>query len=424
MAKKTTKINLPGLTGPSAKGIYSYKKRTPAALLNYIDKKELWIPIGKTIARYDEVVSKIETATQLAENDFIPEEQKKELILNLLGEEDKSVYKKVKVVSEEEDLKISNIFKSFIKHKTDISEISDKTVEGYERTFKIILSITGDVSIFNFNAKFIDELRVIMKRLPNSGLGKYQKNGTEEIVKKVVRDFYEKNFSFRLPEEDLIKISTVNKSLVQFNAVLKYFYEKGENNEGFKYCKVEQFKDERDENTLRLTFNENELSKMLNGYTIFSQMARVFYFSGLRPAELLKGKLKVIDGITVFSLLKEDITTGVKLKNKYSHRLVPVHKKIENDIVEVIKYFNSLKDPSGAYRYFKRHFVDKKVISSDIEKKSLYSLRHNFATKLNEMKIDMEIKKRLMGHAQEDLIMKVYTKDEKLETLNEVIQSM
>ena len=131
----------------------------------------------------------------------------------------------------------------------------------------------------------------------------------------------------------------------------------------------------------------------------------IMLFSGMRPAEiaqLQKSNIVQIENIWCFDI------KNMRVKTKNSIRKVPIHQKLIDlgflDYVNSIKttrLFNELnpdrsKAAGAVSTFWNDHFHNK--FGLDITKKSLYSLRHNFATQLRNNNIPETFAAEILGH--------------------------
>lgn len=130
----------------------------------------------------------------------------------------------------------------------------------------------------------------------------------------------------------------------------------------------------------------------------------------MRLSEAYKCSISSVDGILCFDLRH----TTEALKNTNSYRLIPVHSAIQ-DPEQSLKAINSL-NPSYLSRQASK--------SLGGGKKTLYSLRHSFATVLASKGVQVGIVSELMGHSHKSITLNRYTKGYPIEVLYKEINKL
>ncbi len=401
MAK--AKNNKPGLSAKDKSGLFHYKRRTPSVLLNYVDKKELWITIGKNDSRYFEVVDKVEEAMVISELEYINEDIKKKLILDLVGIEEFNT-NALSIKQEDEETKLLSYSMNTFLKKKEANQNPGKTLTQYKAYFEVCKTIIGDINIDTIEDSHIESIKDILNVMPSRGGAKYRGISIEEMV------------STTASVKDRLNVTTKNKYLKAFKAVLDHYNSKKGNRE-YEVPDFELFTDKRDSRKLRNSFNNEEITELNTGEDIFNKISRVYSYTGARLTELKVGTLRKEEGVDVLSLQFNDTDTLVK--NTSSLRFIPIHDSIKNDIMEVkallekhsTDWLSKLFNNELRRRGFGKHYT-------------MYSLRHTFANKMKRNGIESDITKTLMGHRLEGMLHGVYAEPYSVEQLKEAIDTL
>jgi len=166
----------------------------------------------------------------------------------------------------------------------------------------------------------------------------------------------------------------------------------------------------------RLPLTLEEYRMVRESLTNDSQlMADVLYLSGMRRSEVYKCVIHKIDGILCFDLRQPTD----KLKTQASYRVIPVHSLLISRISELNLDLARKKLISNQ---LKESMV--KAQLEDINRKSLYSLRHSFGTELIANRIDSTIVSELMGHRVTSITMNRYVQGYPVKRLQEAIETL
>lgn len=143
-------------------------------------------------------------------------------------------------------------------------------------------------------------------------------------------------------------------------------------------------------------------------------MILLSFFSGLRLSEIPKLKI-VRSEIPYFDLTSSKIS----LKTSSSHRKIPIH-------TILIPYISKIEEWEYNHLLWLARKTKNRISKhlKNSENKSLYSLRHSFATELISKNVNPAIVSELMGHSQKSLTLSVYTKQFPIKILNEAIQKL
>lgn len=159
----------------------------------------------------------------------------------------------------------------------------------------------------------------------------------------------------------------------------------------------------------------------------------IMLFSGMRPAEisqLHKHHITQIDGIYCIKL-----DDSIDLQTDYSNRIIPIHQKLIElgfldyiDSIESGQLFpdidlNVIKKTGPASRHWNRTYQNQSGI--DPTNKSLYSLRHNFITKLRNNGIPESFAAEIVGHKKDETMSySRYAAPDQVQKLHEIINTV
>ena len=159
----------------------------------------------------------------------------------------------------------------------------------------------------------------------------------------------------------------------------------------------------------------------------------IMLFSGMRPAEISQLRKEHIIKIDNIYCIKLD--DSIDLKTDYSSRIIPIHQKLIElgflDYVNSIQSgqifpdidLNVIKKTGPASRHWNRTYQNQPGI--DPTNKSLYSLRHNFITKLRNNGIPESFAAEIVGHKKgETMSYSRYAAPDQVQKLHEIINTI
>ena len=159
-------------------------------------------------------------------------------------------------------------------------------------------------------------------------------------------------------------------------------------------------------------------------------------YTGMRLDEICQLHLDDIretDGVWIFDVNDKD---GKKLKNPFSARLVPIHKKlIQRDFLVYVKKVKAQKSVQlfpelkkgrdGHGREISRWFANYRVsVGIAAKGKDFHSFRHPVATQLKNATVPEPVAAALLGHSTAGITYSRYGKEYNLSTLDEAIQKI
>ena len=191
------------------------------------------------------------------------------------------------------------------------------------------------------------------------------------------------------------------------------------------------FKEKEEKRKEKIPFTEDEVKKLWDSieFVPFADMIVYACYSGWRPSELVKLKIKNVD-------LEQDFIKGGIKSTAGKNRLVPIHPLIKPI---VIKYYNEALSVGSEYlfndtskkkgiglsydQYLSRFNNVITILKFRTEITPHYT-RHTFITKAKSRQVNMNenILKLIVGHEIGDLTEHVYTHREKEDLKEEMLK--
>ena len=359
---------------------YIYRRRVPVQLQSHINLAEFHralvpdIKSAKMIAsKYDLLFSKIITSLKMNIN-----------ISNLVKELDidKPVIKP-KV----------DIYDEFLKSKENIAANSYREYKQQLQLFKFILP----TDLYKLSYSQIDTVKKVLLKLPKRNIQRYRDMSLKQLIKEDVAT------------SDRISTKSQNEYLKTLRALLKFAHERDYID---KLIEVKLFTNKTTSRNQREALSKEEVGILCNhSDPRVADMSKILYYSGMRLSEVYKCTVGLVEGVLCFDLSDKSID----LKTHSSYRIIPVHNALKNNIKEVLENATSIKD--------KRH---SRMASEALKGKSktLYSLRHTFATELAARGIETGVISELLGHSHKGMTLCRYIKGFPTKLLSESINKL
>ena len=360
---------------------YKYQRRVPKQLEDYIQVNSFRVSLG---ADTEEA-----TATALQYNSVIDEA----LQLISLNVPDETIVNKLsvliphnKLINKLDEGLFLSIANDYIKsNKSNVKAKETKAKEYFYNTicpsvFKHI-RVGRNPKLQDITYKQLLKFSTILSKLPKRNIQKYRSMEVEDILK-ILDD---------IPSHHRITSMTINMYIKKLRALLNFALVRGL--VSVNLATALPIQKTIDDKLQRLPLNKVEIKQLEFLLSPAKKyLMRVLYFTGMRLSELYKCKLRDSDGVLVFDLTDRDI----KLKTKSSYRLIPVHSSLLKDINKFGIYKHEIIDTNIARSITK---LIKKHNFEEAKKKSLYSLRHSFATNLIKLGANNVIVSQLLGHS-------------------------
>jgi len=264
------------------------------------------------------------------------------------------------------------------------------------------LSSNPNLNVVKYNNLL--DFRNTITKLPKRNIHKYRVMKFSKIL----------NNLQDVREDELLSSRTVNKyikwlrALFNFAVMLNYIQ--------VNFANSLPLKKTLDDKLQRLPLTELEIIHLEE---VMPQKMKYLFmvlaYTGMRLSELYKCEVVTIDDVKCFSLMDRSI----KLKTKSSYRLIPVHRELLEELSTFEVYRSNL---SSEHLAKTTSATIKSLGFESKEKKSLYSLRHSFATRLIQAGADTAIVSELLGHAHSTMTLSRYSTGFSVKQLQEVVE--
>ncbi len=295
------------------------------------------------------------------------------------------------------ELKLNNmesvdIFKLY-RESLDVSPARIRKIENLLAVLRVLLPH----DLKQLNMSMLDTVKSNLKKLPKRNIQMYREMSIEDLLK------------IEIPEDNLQSPDTVNDHLKTLNDLLKFSYEREVIARPLSVATIKIKKVARE---LRLALDKKDIVLLLStDNEALEALYKISYYSGMRLSELYKCKISIIDNIKCFDLTDKELD----MKTHGSYRLIPVHSAIEDDIENLL--FNAISLKLG---YATRYATN--TLKND--RKSLYSLRHTFATELASSSVETGIIAELLGHTHSGMTLSRYVKGFSVNILKKSIDKL
>ena len=221
---------------------------------------------------------------------------------------------------------------------------------------------------------------------------------------------------------------TINKYMIRVNQFFNYCLENDylqKNpavNLKVKKNKIETEKKRESYNIGEIYCLQTELEKHTDEVQMIVNLAM---YQGMRLNEICQLRKKDIKQIDLVWCIDINIEDDKKVKTRNSIRTIPIHPTILKQFLKYIedKQNNLFIYTSKKFSEFYRKNIN--VIITNDDKKTLYSLRHNFIDSLIQNNVRTEIVASLAGHAQEySITMNTYGNKINVQILKEAIEKV
>jgi integrase len=350
---------------------YYYRRRVPLSIHHLATVKVIFRPLStnrklaiQLLKQYDNKFDLIDFGIKLKQ-DITPLMKE----LNLLASPKQRI----------------NIYESYLQSQ----DTSDKRLSKIQRILSVLkVLLPANISTVNMNT--LDTIKHTLSTMPKRSTNKYRTMEIKEVVR------------IKAKPSERMSTETLNDHLKILNSLIKYCYERDLITKPYSVTMAKKTTSSRNErvaltpDTVKQVISSAKTTELSNAFTLL-------YLTGLRPSEVSKCKITTIDGIQCFDLTD----TSINLKSTSSHRLIPVHRSIKEP-EKLLEDFNSMST-----QYISRQFK--------VEKGTLYSLRHSFATELASKGVEPHIISELLGHSHSGMTMGRYVKGLPVQMLKNTI---
>lgn len=393
---------------------YKYRRKVPSQLKDYLTQSEITKSLGKNeleATKQAVVYNKlINESIEIVSISAIPVEVKRSLIAEKL-----SPMLTISPLEEAKRDKFIELAEDYLQSLTvSESELKDRSyilLEVFPSAFSVVLK-TSNPQMTSIDYNKLIKVRDLLQQLPKRNIEKYRRMPLKEILKGLQQG------SITPTESETISTTTLNKYIKWLNALMTFAVRQKviPFNPVATGLTIKRGSVSREE---RKDFTKDDLEVIeanLNDTSIYP-VVQILRYTGMRLSELFKCKITEVEGILCFDLRTP---IGTPLKTLSSYRLIPVHDKL-------LKYTEGLQ---GLLEKFCKDYISKRF-KKDIDKllessegKSLYSLRHTFATTLIANSVQPEVVSELMGHAHSTMTMNRYVKGFPIKVLKEAIDKL
>ena len=402
---------LPQYMTATTTGVYRYRRRTPNELKDYIGTSEIIRSLGRD---QGEAISKAVGLNQAIDQSIllVKMNMPSSIFLPLLSSVNLTGIPDAKAITTKGHLSDTSALylKSLSVSKEEIRDRSYIITELYPALFKIILK-TDNPKLSDIQYSHLIKARELLQQFPKRNIERYRQMPLYIIAKGI------EDKTLVIPEDERISLTTLNKYIKWFSVLLSFAVKQNlipfnPTSSGLTIKKTSIARGERKE------FTKEELQVIDQAFQNepIYPIVRILRYTGMRPSELLKCSLSEIEGVLCFDLR----SPSKALKTLASHRVIPVHPSI----MDCVQNFQELLN-SYAEKYITKRFA--KVIQrnlNDSQSKSMYSLRHTFATNLIANGVRPEIVSELMGHSHTTMTLNRYVKGFPIATLKSAIETL
>jgi len=309
-----------------------------------------------------------------------------------------------------------------------------RTINAYQGHFRVMMQILGDdIQIDSIDHRTVRTIKSTLLKLP-SGMNK------KKIFKnRPLSEIFKLNETEKL---ETLSVTTVNKYLITLGAFFKWCVGNGYMNTNFADGMKIKISKQKRPDEIRHAFTTDQLNSMFQSpYYRNGTFDKPYQFwlpilglyTGARLNELCQLRLKdiqTVDGIYSFVFQEDQEDPTISLKNAASHRTVPLHPFVSNDLnfkgyVDQLKkkgetrLFPSLPYQNYNYghkasKWFKEFRVKCGIVSSQLV---FHSFRHTLSDNLKQQLITESLIDELTGHALQGETMGRYGKRYKVDVL-------
>jgi integrase len=398
------------ITQTKTKG-YTYRRRIPQQLQELIGRKEVYRSLGyqqhEAIIKASEINQAINQALTLKQLNSVPDSIIQETLISKLG------LTPTDAISSLKPAYWSNIVNLYLKQ----SQVTQLEYNNRKYFFTDLMPPIikllfkhDDIDINNFTYSKLLEVSKLLLKLPKRNIYKYRSMSIESLIRQVSTS------SIEIAQNELIAVDSVNKYLKRIKSLLIFSQNLGYYKEVLPNFTIDNKQGSRGQ---RKEFTKNDLEAITHNLqdSPIYPIVQVSRYTGMRLSELYKCTVSEIDGVLCFDLRTPK---GSPLKTLSSYRIIPSH----DCLLEYIDDLPILLNKFSSHYITKRFKKDITRILDNTEGKSLYSLRHTFATDLIANGVHAEIVSELMGHAHSTMTMNRYVKGYPIETLKKAIDTL
>jgi len=354
-----------------------YRRRVPKSLVPFVNKREI---VKVVQSKYDAqaIDTQIDSAVSIYKSN-LSDVVKEKLILNELAAFISTKYSDGVIR-----------YWDAVKLYFDSADVTERELKGRTYFFKTLLPcllkhvVEDNPVASEITSAQLNKIAHIMAKLPSRNHGDFKKIDTCTVIT---------NISNGVKYEKLLHVDTVNKHIKRIRSLALFGSRTGLYTMTSSISTLKHVYNAR-EQRMALTREEIEVLLGATDNEDVRHFINLIRYTGLRTAEIKKYELKVIDGIECLDLRNAD-----RLKTMSSYRIIPRHHKLQ------IRKF------TFCVEHLSR--MVKKLINDNLEdtsRKTLYSLRHSFASELILQGVRSDIVSELLGHQHKGMTLSRYAK--------------
>lgn len=330
--------------------------------------------------------------------------------------------------------KLADTINQYMEEKQRLGAWRDKTAEGIRAQFDLLLEYLGPDASLHMSSDTANEVKAMIMALPKYARSK------EDFKKLTIRELIALEDVERMSATSIAKYLQTYSSFYDWAVKRKDTDENSFKNLVEKTYNDEQVRDEFKPDQIKVMLDEvihNRSGLIKSPYQKWGVL--IALYTGARLTEIAQLELsdiKQIDGIWCFDF--NDEGENKQLKNKASKRIVPIHSRLlELGILELAQqardagetrllYDLPYHKKNGYGRNLSRWFGETFLPRLGMKTESLvfHSFRHTVITRLLQEGVEEAIAKKVIGHAVEGVMQKVYAKGYKTSQLQDAVERL
>ena len=320
----------------------------------------------------------------------------------------------------------SDAIRQYVEEKVSTQSWTAKTKSELQYAFQLLIKVSGDLPVsavdYVVASSFFQTLQKLPTNMEKSPM--FRGKSIQQIL--------------AMKPTATLSASTVNKIMDRIMAMWAWCIRRNlATSNPFTDL---QLKNKSLASGARSAFTKSEVNALLPEFD-HEQPARYWVtwiaaYTGMRQNEICQlhtADIREISGVWVFDVNARD---DKKLKNLFSARLVPLHRKlIELGFLEYMRKVKAQKSlqlfpelkkgRDGHGREISRWFAEHRASVGIADRgKDFHSFRHSAATQLKNAAVPEPVAAALLGHSTAGITYSRYGKEYELRTLNEAIQKI
>lgn len=368
-----------------------YRRHVPKALSLLVNKRE-FIKVVKSEQEVMMIDLRVDKALKIIKSD-LPDEVKEQLVKEELSDF-------IKEKQQSKAIRYSDAARFYIEQSNVTRTELTNRLYFFNDLFPALLKYVmgNDPIVEEITPAHLNRIAGIISKLPSRNQHNLKVIETYSLVVEVARG---KRY------EHTLHVDTVNKLIKRIRSLALFGQRSG------------LFKMTASVNTIKYVVNPRDQRKALSVEEIETlidatsnqeviDFINLIRYTGLRTSEVFKCEIKECDGIMYF-----DLSNATALKTTSSYRKIPMHPKVK----------------AARFTYTVEHLsrIVKKLINEYLDepqKKTLYSLRHSFASELVTKGVRPDIVSELLGHQHQTMTLSRYAKGFSVEQLYEAVSQL